>query len=273
MNNSRKKCPCGNGKKSTHCCTNKKPRSHTVTIKPGTFVDQLAINKETGEVKLYYKGERVTPESATTETTYPRQKGPKVLSKTDTLLTKIRAVPDASLCGHEKIFAVDTNTKYLGDLSMSLSVTGIVCGTVYESYLENMIRVDFGIVGAIEFWGKKTSHERIGWKEAIQGIQNNKSFPSLSKVGIIVDSYLDEISSINNRTLPILDGDYLPEKFHLMYANSDKNNDSIMNKMIATADKHATVVMDRIIKNRPIGNMMKSTNEHYEYIRYWKETP
>lgn len=267
-----KKCPCGSGKKFAACCANKKPRSHSVTIRPGTLVDSLHFNGETGEIRLFYKGERVTPEHATTQISYQRDaKPPKILTKTDTALTKIRASPNASLCGYDKIFSVDTNTKYIDDLGMNLSITGIVSGHIYESYLEDSIRVDYGIVGAIEFWGIKSSHERIGWKKTIQEIQSNKEFPLLSKIGLIVDSYIDEIPSINQRTLPVFEDFYLPNKFHLMYANSDKGSESILNKMIAAADKHAANIMDRVIKNRPTGGVIKSSEGHYEYIRYWDE--
>lgn len=272
MNASNKKCRCGSGKKSKNCCANKKVRSHVVTIKPGALVDQLAINSLTGEIRLFYKGVAVTPECATSAITYPREKSPKIISKTDASLTNIRPIPDAILSNYDRIFAIDTNRKYIPDVEMYLSVTGIVAGKSHQSYFRNEASISYGVIHAIEFWDKNETlkFERIGWYETIKRIQKAKEITEAHKIGIIVDSYLDDLPNINNRTQPIINDFYLPHNFHLMYANSDKKNSSIMNKMIAASDKHATEIMNNIIQKWPIGNMIEPSGEPYKYIRHWK---
>lgn len=69
--------------------------------------------------------------------------------------------------------------------------------------------------------------------------------------GIIVDSDFGSLSAINNRTIPILDDFYLPENIQLIYASSDKKNDTFLNEAISFCDKIAKQVLDSLVNINP----------------------
>jgi len=83
--------------------------------------------------------------------------------------------------------------------------------------------------------------EKIGWHLALSGVDPNY-FHSLKKLGIVVDSALQEHQDINARKVGYYEDHYLPAFASLIYA-SDASADSLPNKMIKLCNAQATKIL------------------------------
>lgn len=95
---------------------------------------------------------------------------------------------------------------------------------------------------------KITNIEQLVWVCAIVLIQRDPSLQN-RKLGLVVDSCLDEISDFNLHKKLIANFFSLPENFTLIYASAD-NNDHIYNKLIAESDKHASTLIKFFIEKK-----------------------
>lgn len=72
-------------------------------------------------------------------------------------------------------------------------------------------------------------------------------YSTAKRILIIIDHNLDRIDEYNERKIPLIPGieeSYLPPKIYLMYASSDKKNDSLFNQIIENCDQIATKTID-----------------------------
>lgn len=164
-------CPCGSGLKFKKCCLNKKARTRSVTIDLGVkrTIDAISFDPKTGQINLYHQGVIVTPVAATAEISYPRAKGPKVLSQAEVPVTMLRANPDGALEEFDRLLAIDTNYRRMG--GGTISVTGIILGELVGPPEYASIGVKYAPVHCLEFRGIEKEHERVGWAEAILGFR------------------------------------------------------------------------------------------------------
>ena len=83
--------------------------------------------------------------------------------------------------------------------------------------------------------------EKYTWIKLIEIIQNSSTYLNKKKIGIVVDSYANEILEYNNGK-EILPQNVLPQNFELMYAGSDKSGDGFLNWAIRQCDLAANTL-------------------------------
>ncbi len=158
--------------------------------------------------------------------------GFKVITKfTDTNISGLGA--NAAPFTH--LFAIDTNSIVSKNRSLSC---GIAC-EIHEGALH--------LVKCFPDYTKVENPEKINWVRFIKDIQQKPAYSPSHYFGIIVDSDLGSLSAINKREAPILDDFFLPENIQLIYASSDKKNDTFLNEAISYCDKIAKQVLDSLV--------------------------
>ncbi|HXH71412.1 MAG TPA: hypothetical protein VNI58_01170 [Mariprofundaceae bacterium] len=248
----------------------KKPRTYSVTFDMGEAVtaNGMYFNSKTGEVALLHNGRKLTPQKVYVEQNYDRNKSPKVLNKAILHPLEIFANPNRALEQFDEIFAVDTNTKKID--SVMVSVTGIVHGRNTKVEIPNHTSITYRPLGCIEFHNVDGKPENLGWRETIKAIIRSPQYSERNRIAIIVDSDLGMIDAYNHRDKYLIEDFYLPENFYLIYASADSGSENIANKMIKLADNISSVILNRLTRSFISENLVAATGECYSHSRSWK---
>jgi len=176
--------------------------------------------------------------------TYPRAqtKGDKVVNRIELSPSALSFSPELALSQYEWVLAVDTNRHPSHD---RVTFTGVVQAQVREigpsrfgvAILRDLI---------LELHDVEYSAERFGWWLVLSSIVNR---PRGKRIALLVDAYLSDLPLINRRVQPVLGNNFLPEGFELVYASSEKPNDSIANNLLRRADVIARQLAD--VYDRP----------------------
>lgn len=87
--------------------------------------------------------------------------------------------------------------------------------------------------------------EPLAWQRLIEYVA-----PKIEgKIGIVVDSELGDLPFFNSRKLPICHDFYLPSNVQLIYASSERDSASPLNRAMAICDADATNVLKRLSRN------------------------
>lgn len=135
---------------------------------------------------------------------------------------------------YDAIFVVDTNTEIVGDKRRCIGIVG----QVKYSKKDNKIGLEKSLHIIYEIPIDDMNFEKYTWIKLIEVIQNSRTYSDDKKIGIVVDSYADEIFEYNNGK-EILPEKVLPPNFKLIYAGSDKKGDSFLNWAIRQCDRAA----------------------------------
>jgi hypothetical protein len=141
---------------------------------------------------------------------------------------------------YDNILAMDTNSIIIKEEKYSIGIAGHVIGEITETFEKwdfKAIKKLFVLIGE----GEKI--ENRNWKNLIEYILQHPNYNPESKIGIIVDSDLGEISNYNRQSKPIIGDFFLPKNFEFIYA-SDKAQDNALNAAI----KHCHYVADKSLK-------------------------
>lgn len=134
---------------------------------------------------------------------------------------------------YDAIFVVDTNTEKVNNMKRCIGIVGAI---VYDSDISQ-----FGLIPVChmiyEIPIDDMNYEKYTWNKLVGMIQNSATY-SEQRIGIVVDSFFDDIFDFN-RGEPILPGFQLPQNIKLMYASSDKGGDGLLNWAIKQCDKTA----------------------------------
>jgi hypothetical protein len=236
----------------------KKRRSQTIVLDAGT-IDLDRLRKE---------GRIGVPVSVILERSYARHKGPKVITHVPHSGKEKPLHPNETLLAFDHLFAVDTNTRTIGQ--ETISVTCIVhCKMPKDAKPPGPVTIQFRPIEAVEYRGINEDQERVGWCELIDQI---KLVPALQdkRIGLIVDAHLSLLTSINRGEVPLLGDKYLPKNMSLIYASSDIANESLANKMLSLADKTASELLDHVIKAPP-DDLVAVTGKPYSHRRSWRK--
>lgn len=247
----------------------KKPRSYTVTLDMGkpVAVDGMLYDPKSAQVSLLNNGTPLSTESAWSEQSYARKKGPKILSLAPLNPNAIFANPNRALEQFHEIYAVDTNTKILEEITVS--VTGVVGGRNTKIDIPGHTAVRYRPLNCIEFHNVSARPENLGWREVIKGIMNSPRYSNRRRIAIVVDSDLGMIGSYNKREEPIFSDFYLPKNFILIYASSDSGSENIANQMIRKADEISSVILGGLAKSMTSEGLMDASDENYTHTRIW----
>lgn len=222
-----------------------------------------------GKVELLFDGKPLIPNNAYCETSYDRKKNPKILNKIGLNPNNLVNNQNITLQKFDVIFAVDTNTKKINNVD--ISVCGLVFCTIHPID-KNSINYKYAPIKYFEFRGIKEKYENVAWVEVIEFIMNN---PKLSnkKIGLVVDSDLGNIPDYNQNILPIYSNFYLPSNIEIIYASADAGKEYILNKLISVCDKEASLLLNKIIKEKNNNSdLHQVNNKPFTHFRLWQKT-
>lgn len=240
-------CTCGSGKKFKKCCRDKKPRKQSIIIGSSEPLSGLQYDKDKMKfMGLTSDGCFIEPEATFSQTHYISQSGKeKVLSR-----VQDKVIPDeADLIRHlsssfDLIIALDTNTKIIGDETVSAS--GIIHCVVKKTDSSNKYQVDFPQQKTMPFRNcpSELHPEKFGWMAEIQKINREPSNRG-KKFAIVTDHDLDNHTLYNSKKIAIFKDFYLPENFKLIYG-SDGSNENFLNTLVRKCDKESTALLKEI---------------------------
>ena len=248
----------------------RKPRASEIRIDFGREQVLSGMDvSEDGVLKFFDEdGEVVAPENIGVGSAYARaEKQPKVLTRATAEPVNIQLDPNRALSRFDFVFAVDTNTKQIGTVKVSVSASVLI------THIEiGETRWDAKLVpqDPVEFHQATAPPERIGWWETIKRITSHREVSG--PIALIVDSDLDKLDAFNCRHEPILDGQYLPDGIQLLYGCGDRGTQEfIANAAIADCDREASRVLARI-SDGVSGEYFVAEGAPYTRFRYWVPT-
>lgn len=165
---------------------------------------------------------------------YPRTKGPKILFSASNEIVNLDL--NTSLAMFDKIYAVDTNTRFFNGDYYSVGVLTECTVLNKENFL-----AEYKIISIIQSTNneKYDNIEQYMWESSIKHLQTYP-FSNETKIALVVDSALDKIDQYNKRLLPIVNLFFLPKNFTLIYASADSGSENLANTLIKFCDKEAS---------------------------------
>ncbi|MCI5210835.1 MAG: hypothetical protein D3910_19070, partial [Candidatus Electrothrix sp. ATG2] len=118
----------------------------------------------------------------------------------------------------------------------------------------------------MDIFDYKGKPERFAWREFIKLIEKGSDYEGSNTFGVIVDSELGDIPSINSRSIPLYEDYLLPKNMDLIYASSDKTG-TVQNYMIKKCDQLATERIDYIEKRYSSPEEIEKIPMNYVNIR------
>jgi hypothetical protein len=263
-------CWCGSGRKLKHCHRTEKQRTTALVFDFGKPVapDRVGIDPATGAVTFLRDGKVLSPKRVVQETTYERKKGPKVVNRIPFDLGQSPTVTlPVALWPFQRIYAIDTNTRLgaTGKISVGVATVGRA-----KPVSEGMTLVGWEANAAFEFRNAKGNAERHAWRTLIDRVRHSSDFQKEWRIGLIVDSELEMLTALNARTQPVCDDFLLPENFQFIYASSDTQADSVINRMLALSDTIAGRFVDWLVaKPVPDDGLCQVRDLPFTHFRFW----
>jgi hypothetical protein len=90
----------------------------------------------------------------------------------------------------------------------------------------------------------RSKPEQLGWLEVMNSLKDDPQYDSFSRIGLIVDSDLQNLTKYNDRTLAIFENSLLADRFTLIYASADAGSEYFANRFIQAADKVASQMLN-----------------------------
>jgi hypothetical protein len=223
----------------------RKPREEYIGAVTRGVVENITIGIE-GNDKIIFGPEM---QDAYYESTYERPKGPKVINRVPLDSRCASFDPWVALpANYDQLFAVDTNTRDVGGIR--ISVTGIL------EVRQNWVCGRDGISGfwkfespfCLEFTELQPRPENFGWLMAIDRLEAKGRVDRVNRIGLIVDSDLGQLADYNSRKKPFCEQVYLPKNITLIYASGDGSKDRVLNKALSVADSVSSQCLDALSK-------------------------
>lgn len=251
---------------------NQKPREASIFLDMGkpVILNKVGISIN-GEIILKNNDEVIIPEKAFIETSYSRNnpnKPKKILNKISINPNKLVVFANKAFYRFYAIFAVDTNTELIKD-----NLISVCCVTLCN--IKKGLKDDLALFWTgkmIEYRNIKEKQELVTLVEVIKMITSNPDFNETNKLGIVIDSELDNLFRINNQEIPIFDNFFLPKNIELIYASADVGKDFLPNILISHCDKEAKEILN-LIKKDPgeTMNLVSFTNVPFTHRRIWEK--
>ncbi len=203
---------------------------------------------------MYSNDRELIPQDIVSQVSYKRNSGKSKIvnqAKLDEFSSLMQWHPHFFLKNYNAIFAIDTNTKDIGNKKIS-----VAC----YSWLENKGKNENGgitcncmILGYYCYENiEPGTAEKVSLVNLIKNIQNYPFYLSENKIAIVTDHGLENIEKINKRDLPIIDNEYLPLNFDILYASADVGKEYLLNKLIADCDREANNFFKKILTGEVI---------------------
>ena len=160
---------------------------------------------------------------------------------------------------YEVIYAIDTNKKKHGNIVFTVS-----CAVHFalEHEKDNVWRsAVFTRLPAVLALASQENPELLAWRRLIDYVS-----PKISgRVGLVVDSELGNIPLFNTRAKAIHNDFFLPDNVELIYASSERDLSSPLNKAISVCDNDANriakVIIQRLSSDTISKSILSSENE------------
>ncbi len=139
----------------------------------------------------------------------------------------------------ESIYAIDTNQKTLPEGVLTAS-----CAVHVHLNCQggNRWKAHFTRLPAIIGIATKNNPEVVAWKRIIEAFAPRV----VGMMALVVDSELGDLPLFNARTKPIYESFVIPENTQLIYASSERDVTSPLNKAMAICDKDAGTILEII---------------------------
>lgn len=219
----------------------RKPRDEYIYATTAGAVSEIrfTVDERTGAFRFEQEMTNVYSERS-----YDRPKGPKVVSRIP------QAQPDLSfdetpalLANFDKLCAIDTNTRSVN--GRTISATGVV--TIHREFVPGPQGLEcgwrFDVPLCLQFDELKLEPENFGWVTALAALRRHGFFTATDRVGVVVDSDLGNLRAYNERTLPLVEGQFLPPNATLLYASADTGKENLINRALVMADTTASLTL------------------------------
>ncbi|HRQ78375.1 MAG TPA: hypothetical protein PLY94_07220 [Gemmatimonadaceae bacterium] len=220
-----------------------KPRLRTVTFDLGVDQRLTAIRVDTsGRLTLMSEDGPIEPVASTTELSYDRAKGPKIVARTESGPGTPPLHPDNAIETADRVFVIDTSSRDVGDDRLHTSAVLIA-----QPVEKRGDQVFFGWQRHIgfEFRGRIDRPEAFAWSELIERLRISVREKGLKRVCIVVDAHLGDLASINARTKPLWATYMLPDGFELVYASADASG-TLLSAWMRVCDKESAKLSRKV---------------------------
>ena len=144
--------------------------------------------------------------------------------------------------------AIDTNSKVIKGAKVSISVIFQVPGILRE--YKGAIHFHCLCAYLITDVTNNINPEVIGWNLFLSRKIIADHFVNGRRLGLVVDSELGALDSINSKASPYYENYFLPNYVSLIYASADSGNEYIANRLITHCDSGAKKILEHIEKNQ-----------------------
>jgi hypothetical protein len=209
-------------------------------------------------------GEVIHPVRIEVGSAYIRgNKKPKTLTRVPCNPESIQTDPNRLLAKFDFLFAVDTNTKQIGAVKVSVSAAHHIWDI---RVTKDRWDVKCTPQNPFEFHDSSDLPEKVGWWEIIQRIQVH-GFKG--EVGLIVDSDMDQLTEINARSRPLVGNFHLPDGIELIYGCGDRGTQEyITNAAISHCDRVSRSYIHRVEQEQCSGQYFPIKAQEIMYARY-----
>lgn len=208
-----------------------RPTRVTVELPSDDPIDYIFTPHDGSALQISSGGRVVTPTRVVIENYYERAKGDKIINRFVYASDSVYHDSNALTQRYDQLYALDTNTvKHPSGHLVSVGAILRADIQLLESGIFYFQAQQFGIIRGVDLGDKP---EIEAWKTLVGVLLPQLESGQARRIGIVVDSELDRIESLNLRTAP-LEGDlYLPTGIELIYATDAAGSDQFsVNKLI-----------------------------------------
>ncbi len=248
------------------------PRSRTIEIKP-TYtgvIDGLVLDYNNhkifglrdreifpllGETKLQCNRERSNPKNG----------GKKLLHQSISPTDDIWFNPTLQTLSYNHLIAVDTNTNFFNNSKVSITAAYHL---IPQSFDYESAWCVGGIIALFEMWNITQKAENLGWWQVLRMITEPPNKLS-GKIGLIVDSDLDNHDDYNARKKPIVADYYLPKNVTLIYGSDKGGAEHLSTKLIKYCHNLGADLYKNELLLMNISNLHRGSPGLYSHFRQW----
>jgi len=231
-----------------------------------TMAHGIAFDPQTGEIHLLGDGgARIPIRASHVQITYDRLKGKKVTVRAPVKPDHRSIQPNTHFAAYAAVFAIDTNTIPIRGVPVSVSC--IIQWSIKQ--FPTGLKADLVDMAAFELYNVVHNPERLGWWLGIDRIKRMSLSPD-AQIGVVVDSSLETLESINKRETPIVENLFLPSGISLIFA-SDVSVDSLANKFIRICDTLATQILNHVESTGSTVHLLQGPpGSMFSHYRCWQ---
>ena len=169
------------------------------------------------------------------------------------------------LFDYDHLIAIDTNTKKLGESSVSITAAFYLRPDKGDG---TAVYCDSKVLALIEMWNVTEKPENVGWWQILQALDKNPE-KLTGNIGLIVDSDLGNHEAFNKRQKPILGDYFLPENVTINYGSDSGGAEHLSTKLIKYCHDLADDLYQQENLVLTVSGMMPGVEGLYSHFRQW----